>query len=134
MVTPADLPDERTEPPRADQPEGAASWIDDPWIVVAGLASLGAAAIHFAYSPVHFSEEWTHGLFFAVLGWVQVAWAVALVRRSRDRRVLAAGVIVNAVTVVIWILSRSVGIPAVPLGHQIEPVGYSDVLATGLEV
>ncbi len=37
--------------------------------------SLTAAAIHFGFAPSHLSEDWAHGWFFLLIGWLGVAFA-----------------------------------------------------------
>src|SRR5215831_17839211 len=48
-------------------------------------ASIGAAVIHFAYAPVHMEENTVHGLFFLLMGWVQLGIAFALYRWKSAR-------------------------------------------------
>src|ERR1700694_4894031 len=77
------------------------------WLLAA--CSLGAAAVHFAYSPAHFAEYWLYGLFFVVGAWLQVLWAFAIVMRSR-RWLVLGGAALNAAIVAVWIASRTVGV------------------------
>ena len=57
------------------------------------LAVLAAACglVHFATAGEHFDISAFHGGFFAVTGWLQLAWAIALVIRPGDQRLLLAG-------------------------------------------
>lgn len=48
--------------------------------------------------------------------------------------VIATGLAVNAVTIGIWVWSRTSGLPIGAEPDAVEPVGYRDVLATVLEV
>src|SRR5688572_11731432 len=41
--------------------------------VIAALGLAGAGIIHFAYAPGHLDTETSHGVFFLVVGWVQLA-------------------------------------------------------------
>jgi hypothetical protein len=83
-----------------------------PELVLLGAASLGAALLHAAFTPGHWSETWSHGLFFAVVAWLQLALAVALVAFP-SRRVFAFATL-NVVVIVTWVLSRTVGVPIGP--------------------
>jgi hypothetical protein len=74
-------------------------------VIAAGLLSVGAAVIHFAVSPEHFQEYWGFGVFFVVVGWLQLAWAAAVLV-STQRAIVVGGAIGNAAVVVVWILSR----------------------------
>jgi hypothetical protein len=48
--------------------------------VVAIAAAVGGAIIHFAYARSHVDEQTSHGAFFLVVAWLQLAVAVALAR------------------------------------------------------
>ena len=100
------------------------------WVLCA--ASLGAAVIHFAYSPSHFDEYWLYGLFFVVIAWLQLLWAMAVVLRP-TRWLFAAGAVVNAAVIGVWALSRTVGVWVGPNATVTEPASFPDILATALE-
>lgn len=100
------------------------------WELVA--ASLGAAGIHFVVIVPHFNEYRPYGVFFLAVAWFQAIWAV-LVVVSEDRRLLLAGLVVNAVVVGIWVWSRTVGLPIGPEPGTPEQIGAADSIATGLE-
>lgn len=95
-------------------------------------ASCAAAVVHFAFMASHFDEHWAYGSFFAVVGWLQLVWAVAVVRRP-SRAVVLAGV-GNLGIVAVWVLSRTVGVGIGPNASTAEAVAFPDVLATVLEV
>jgi hypothetical protein len=101
------------------------------WFLVA--LSLGAGVIHFAESGGHFDVGWAHGTFFAVVAWLQVAWAAAVIV-SPSRRLLAVGAAGNLVVVVTWLMSRIWGVPIGPGAWEPEPVALADSLATGFEI
>ena len=100
------------------------------WLL-AGL-SLGAAAIHFAYSPSHLAEYWLYGVFFIVLAWVQLVWALGVVLRPW-RWLLVAGVLANATVVAVWGLSRTVGVWVGPNATVNEKASFPDIAATVME-
>ena len=102
-----------------------------PELVLLSVASLGAALLHAAFAPVHFTETWTHGLFFAVLAWLQLALAVALIA-APSRRVFRLGLL-NILVIALWVMSRRIGSPFGPNAWVAEPVGTPDLVATGLE-
>jgi hypothetical protein len=98
---------------------------------VAAAGLVGAGVIHFAYAPVHIDEAFTHGAFFVVTGWLQLAFAGVLVLRARPERLwLGAIAVVNLAVVAVWVVSRTVGVP----GSDTESVGFPDVAATLLEL
>ena len=100
---------------------------------IAAICSIGAAAIHVLVVPEHASEHLPAGVFFAVLAAFQLAWAVAWLRRPANW-LAVLGLAVSAVTIGIWVWSRTLGLPIGAKPGAVEPVGYRDVLATVLEV
>jgi hypothetical protein len=100
------------------------------WELVA--ASLGAAGIHFAVIVPHFNEYRPYGVFFLAVAWFQAIWAV-LVVTNEDRRLLLAGLAVNAVVVGIWVWSRTAGLPIGPEPGMPEEIGAADSISTALE-
>jgi hypothetical protein len=97
------------------------------------MLSLAAAAIHFAVIGEHFAEYAAFGIFFSVVGWLQALWAVGVMVLP-TRRVLLAGLVGNAVVVLVWIVSRTAGLPLGPDPGIAEPAAFVDVLSTILEV
>ena len=92
-------------------------------------ALVGAAIIHFAYAPHHLDENTSHGLFFLLMGWAQLGLAAAVARKAPlGRAVVAVGVLLNVGIIVVWVVSRTVGI-----GGAVEAVGFPDALCTVLE-
>jgi hypothetical protein len=98
---------------------------------VAALAMLGAGVIHFAYAPHHLQEQTSHGVFFLVVGWAQLAGAAALAFTWRPQRSWLQGTaLLNLGVAAVWLVSRTAGMP----GDQPEAVGFPDSLASALEV
>jgi hypothetical protein len=100
------------------------------WLLAA--LSAGAGVIHFAVSGGHFDLDWTHGAFFAVVAWLQLAWAVGVVLHP-TRRLLTAGVVLNAGIIGVWAMSRIWGVPIGPEAWTPEPVSLADALSSGFE-
>src|SRR5260370_33834380 len=78
------------------------------WLLAA--LSLGAGVIHFGVSGEHYDVSWAHGTFFAVVAWLQLSWAVAVVLRP-TRRLLTAGGLLNAGILGAGVVSRAWGLP-----------------------
>jgi hypothetical protein len=99
-----------------------------------GLAvvSIGAAVIHFAVIPQHMNEWWLTGTFFVVVALFQLAWALAVLARPSPP-LYVTGAVVNALVVITWIVSRTVGVPVGPEAGEAESIGLPDVLATSYE-
>jgi hypothetical protein len=103
-----------------------------PIRVTLALASIGAAVIHFLVTPDHFEEFVLFGVFFLGLGIFQAVWAGGVLVKP-NVLVVAAGVLVSALVIGVWTLSRTTGLPIGPEAGEPEAVGLSDVLATALE-
>ena len=119
------------DPAPADRKENGTLGDYLPWALAA--LSLGAAAIHFAMTSAHFDSYWLYGIFFAATGWFQFLWALAVVKWP-TRPVLTVGLVVNALIIGVWVLSRTVGVFVGPHADTTEAIELSDLLATGAEV
>ena len=96
-------------------------------------ASLGAGLIHFAVAPSHFEEYWLFGAFFLVAGLFQVATA-ALLHINPSRSLLATMGVVNGLIGLVWLASRTTGLPVGPDAFTAEEIGSADATSTVLEV
>ena len=101
------------------------------WLLAA--LSLGAGVIHFAASGEHYDVSWAHGTFFAVVAWLQLSWAVAVVLRP-TRSLLTAGVLLNAGILGVWVVSRVWGVPVGPNAWTPESIALSDALSSACEL
>jgi len=99
---------------------------------LAAFASVVAAGIHVAVAPEHFRESSLYGAFFVVAAMCQLAGAMAVVvLRSRlFTGFVAAG---NALIVVLWLVTRVVGIPIGPRAGEVERIQALDVSASTAE-
>jgi hypothetical protein len=99
-----------------------------------GIVSLmGAAVIHAAVVPEHLEEWRVAGIFFIVLALVQVGLAVALLQ-SQSRRVYLLIAAVSVGTLVLWAVSRTVGLPFGPEAGEPEVLGRADIVSGILEL
>lgn len=96
------------------------------------LLSLGAGTIHLAMTIPHLAEGLGYGLSFALVGWLQLAWAPAMVVRPSRPLVLAG--LANAWVAAAWLVSRTTGLPVGPNAGVAEGVALVDSLATGFNV
>jgi hypothetical protein len=78
----------------------------------------------------HFREYWLFGLFFAVIAPLQLAWAYLASRPAVRAAVLVAGAVGNLTVALVWLVSRTVGLPIGPDAWQAESVHLPDVVAT----
>jgi hypothetical protein len=100
--------------------------------------SVGAAAIHFAVIFEHFDEYSLYGVFFLVLAWAQLVWPAVLVALSLAARRLAAwlwlGIAGNAIVLLIYFSSRSIGLPIGPDTKTVEAWGGLDLVCSIEEI
>ena len=104
-----------------------------PVAVIAAGLSLAAAGIHFAVISEHLERDVAEGVFFFGIGAFQAIWAQAYLLRD-SRRVAQVGAVVNATVILIWVVSRTVGLPFGPTPGVPEGIGFADLLATSFEI
>jgi hypothetical protein len=96
--------------------------------------SLLAGLIHLWVTPEHFEGWWGYGAFFLVAGAAQILYA-PIVLLIPTRIVLLLGIAGNLAIVVLYLLTRTVGIPFFgPEAGEVEGFGFVDVCATASEV
>jgi hypothetical protein len=115
------------------------------WIRRRGLTPLGAAMtaavvlsaaasiVHVAVCPEHLREAAIYGVFFAAVASVQLGWA-ACARLKRWTWLPAVGLAGNLAIVVLWAVTRTVGVPLGPGAGEVESIGVLDIVATACEV
>jgi hypothetical protein len=109
----------------ADRPTGV--------LYAVATLSLLAALIHLWVALEHFEEWWGYGMFFLVAAVAQVVY-VPLLLRWPNRTVLLLGIAGNSAIVLLYLLTRVVGIPLFgPEAGEVEGVGIIDVCATTSE-
>ena len=101
--------------------------------MVAAL-SLFSSLIHLWVMPEHFEEWWGYGTFFLVAAAAQVLYIPLLVRWPNPS-VLLLGIAGNSAIVLLYLLTRVVGVPLFgPEAWEVEGVGIIDLCATMSEV
>ena len=99
----------------------------------AGL-SLLAALIHVLVAREHFEEWWGYGTFFVVCAALQALYAPILLRWP-GRTVLLIGAAGNLAVAILWLVTRTTGIPLLgPHAGEVEEVGALDLVCTLAEV
>ena len=96
------------------------------------ITELGAAVVHAKVAPEHFREANIFGLFFVSAAIAQAVWA-ASVFRAASRPLLIIGAAGNATIILLWLVSRTTGLPAGPEPWVAEPISVLDALASALE-
>ena len=104
--------------------------IDRSVLAIAAVASIAAGMVHATAAGNHAGET-TLVRLFALTAAAQAAWGVIALMRPM-RSVAWAGVVLNAVFVGAWILSRTTGLPLIDSLRDVEQVGTQDVIAAAL--
>jgi hypothetical protein len=94
--------------------------------------SIVAGGIHAVVAARHFDEYWAFGAFFAALAIVQLGWGPWVYSRPSALG-MRAGIAINAAVIVVWIASRTVGVPLGPEPWRPEAVGPLDLAASAAE-
>lgn len=98
---------------------------------LAAALTAGAGAVHLAVAGPHFADSWLLGSGFVAVGWAQLAGAAGLIRSAGDRAARWLVSTLNVLSIVVWGLSRTVGLP---LGHPgAEAAGTADILTVVFE-
>ena len=106
----------------------------EPLLYLAFALSLLAALSHLWAMPEHMREWWGYGAFFLASAVAQGALATGLMRWPR-RALFLAGIGVNLSILILYALTRTVGIPVFgPHAGEVEGVGLVDLCATASEV
>jgi hypothetical protein len=90
--------------------------------------------MHLWAAPEHLEEWWGYGAFFLVLAIAQGLYGFGLLRRP-SRPFLLLGVSGNLAVVILWLVTRTTGIPLLgPHAGEVEGVGVLDLVCTLAEV
>jgi len=113
-------------------PDGALDLSLD-WRLLLMACSVGAALVHADVIDSHFQVSALYGWFFVLSAFTQLAWGLLVVWRP-DRALLVWGAVGNGLIVLLWVVTRTVGLPVGPQPWRPETTGAFDVLATVLEL
>lgn len=102
-------------------------------LMIALASTAGAGVLHASVIGEHLEEYWLFGAFFIASTFLQLAWAGAALLYP-SRLLLVLGVMGNGGIALVWLLSRTTGLPVGPEPWTREQVGWTDVVATALEV
>jgi hypothetical protein len=99
--------------------------------VIAALSGL-AAGIHLSVAPEHFDEWWGYGMFFLAAAAGECALVLLLALRPRSW-VIQAGIWTSLATMLMYVVSRTSGIPLGPGKGSVETVDLPGLAATAAE-
>jgi hypothetical protein len=101
-------------------------------LLLGAALSLAAAVFHWYYIEVHTLEWWGYGFFFAVVAAFQAFYAGALIFWPR-RGLYWVGIVVNTALVVLYILTRTSGVPMGPDTGMVEQMQAPDLTETVIQ-
>jgi len=106
-----------------------------PLVAWAEWLSAAPAVVHLWAAGEHLAEWWGYGAFYVASAVFQGSYALGLERWHRRDGYLIAGIAANLSIVVLWIVSRTAGMPRPgPESGHVHAVGRMDAIATLLEV
>ncbi|MEA3199840.1 MAG: hypothetical protein QOE90_1268 [Thermoplasmata archaeon] len=96
----------------------------NPLVILAAGLVLSAGILHFLVAPDHFHEHVAQGLFMAVLGTLQVVWALWFYARPRAGG-LAAGLALTLGSLVVWLIAITYRAPFQSDAEPADPIAYT---------
>jgi hypothetical protein len=88
--------------------------------------------IHLVVVPEHWTEAVLYGAFFLAVTIAQLGFAVLLVL-TRSRAALMVAAAADAALILLWLVTRTAGIPIGPEAGSVEAVGLLDILCIAAE-
>ena len=101
------------------------------YLPIAVVSSAAAAGVHAAVGPTHFRAGLLLGLFFAIAALAQVGWSLAMAIRP-SRTLLVAAVVGNGAVLLLWLTTRTIGLPGLLPGP--EAIGIWDLCCGAWEL
>ncbi|MDQ2951211.1 MAG: hypothetical protein M3R54_03000 [Chloroflexota bacterium] len=123
----------RASSPRGRGPVALPTDTTTPLLLIAAGLSYAAAAIHLAVVPEHFAESAPEGIAFGMLALFQVATG-ALLQVGLSGRSKVAIIAVNLGATLMWLITRTTGLPFISELAFPEAIALRDVAATAFEV
>jgi hypothetical protein len=106
--------------------------LDDALLLLCGVA-WAAGLIHIQAAISHADGAQLQATLFVILATAQLCWG-ALLYQAPSRGLLRTGAVMSIAAALVWLASRTSGIPVGPGAWTPEPVGALDVAATLDEV
>lgn len=98
-----------------------------------GITLAVSGGIHAFVVGEHVRVWWLSGVFFLVVAVAQAGCAYRLVRHARPHAA-KVGALLSALLIVVWVASRTIGIPFGPDAGQPESVGAFDLISVAAEL
>lgn len=94
---------------------------------VVGVCSLAAGVVHLLAMVAHADHHPTLGRAFLAVAVLQIVWGLLLFAEHR-RVVVAAGALLMAAAITVWVFSRTTAISWFPGLEAVEPLEWRDVV------
>jgi hypothetical protein len=120
-----DVPIQRATPRSISLPHGGPA--------LAGLAAT-AGLVHLVAMVEHLGIDWELGVFFACVAIAQFAAAWLIYRHVAILRLLGLVAAGSLAVALLWVFSRTTGLPFGPDAGRVAKVGFGDTIATLLEL
>jgi hypothetical protein len=105
------------------------------WLVRATVLAVSLGLAHVLATPLYFEQWLGYGVFFFTAAVLHVTYSMVLAVNPPNRTLLWAGIGGNALIIVVWAITRTLGIPFFgPMAGEVLPVGLLDGLAQILGV
>lgn len=102
-------------------------------VYLTALLSVGAGYVHFVYAESHFQAWWAYGAFFIAAGNLQAIFGALIVWRPRVW-MPHVGIAGNLAIVIVYVISRTNGVPLGPHARVVEEAGAVDWVTTAAQV
>lgn len=107
-----------------------------PWVrlqVLAGSLTLAAGFAHALAGESHFTIWWGYGLFFSAVSICQIFGGAALFF-WRNQGLYWSGIAGTMIVVMLYVVTRTVGVPFGPEAGNVESIGPLDLISKALEL
>jgi hypothetical protein len=99
------------------------------WLIRATILAVSLSLLHMLATPLYFEAWLGYGVFFFTVALAEVAHSMALAVIPPNRSVLWLGIAGNALIFILWVITRTVGIPLFgSMAGEVLPVGFLDGL------
>lgn len=115
-----------------ERPASHAVSLPHGWLAMAALMAT-AGLIHLVATVEHIGVEWELVVFFGLVGAVQLFVGWRIYRNDAPPRMLTFAALLSLGVALLWVLSRTAGIPVGPDAGEVAAVGVGDTIATALE-
>ena len=104
------------------------------WLIRATVLAGSLGMLHLLATPLYFGEWLGYGMIFFTVAVLQVIYSMVLGVNPPQRTILWVGIAGNALIVVVWLITRTLGVPMGPMAGEVLPVDLLDGLTQVLEV